>query len=133
MAKNFYEIYELLEAHFKREKGQMIEKNKLRDYFESRYRRETKEVSAEDREIRDIIKKAMIENKNLSKQIKDSLPEINAEKKAYLKKLREDAHKSADAAKNKAEKNQINAEKKLAKQELERIRQARIKNQMKVN
>lgn len=129
MALLFNEIYELLQAHAVRNGEEAIDKNKLRAYFETGYRREKNAINDEDRALRERIRNLMVEDKTLSKKLKDSLPEINAEKSAYLKKLREAAHKNADAAKTKAERNQINAEKKLAKENLERIRRARISNQ----
>ena len=91
----------------------------------------------QNRTVSDIYSKLtnlLINNNAANKDLKNELPEIiHAGKRAYLADLREKAQRTASAHAKKSEANQINAEKKAAKLELERVRKERAKAQLRAS
>ena len=131
--KNNYELLEAINKHLKNSGDPGID---LKDFNLFYYGEVDKNVrnlhSPQDTKkiegIYDKLTNLMVLNHEASKDLKDELPEIiHKDKSDYLKKLREQAARTADAHAKKAEANQINAERKAAKLQLERIRKEREK------
>ena len=124
---NYKEIYTRLKNHLEKS----ADSNVLKEDEFTRYMNNAAsgaKLSEADQKVHKIILKQMINNQVAENDLKNDLPNIVQEKKAYMQKLKKEAQTFARADTKKKEAAEINSRRKAAKKELENIRKNRITN-----
>ena len=127
----YSDIYRTLNENIQNSKGKSFSEAEFEHYMDNVEKNQDRNVkmSSNDSKIHKAILNQLLTNTKANEKLKDKLPNVEAEKKAHIEKLKKESQMYAKANQKKAEANAIKAKQKAARKELERIRKENIKNQ----
>ena len=127
----YSDIYKTLKENIEKTKGKAFSEKEFEHYMDNVEKNQNRNVkmSSNDSKVHKAILNQLMTNTKANEKLKDKLPNVEAEKKAHIEKLKKESQMYAKANMKKSEANAIKAKQKAARKELERIRKETIKNQ----